>query len=203
MKKFMKTALAASVLALASTSAHAGAYDFTTTFTSDNEITGFSINGNTVDLAGLSNLTNWKTADTLGLDLGIDASQSYTFQWDVINYNGGSAGGNPMGFLGKFDFDGTIYSSNTTDWLVSNDGGDTWISALSQSYNYPSVSSFGDYEGAQWIYGGDLFESMSVKTTIAASSPISAVPEPSTYAMMLGGLGMIAFMAARRKKQQA
>lgn len=29
----------------------------------------------------------------------------------------------------------------------------------------------------------------------------SAVPEPSTYAMMIGGLGLVGLMAARRKKQ--
>jgi PEP-CTERM motif len=27
----------------------------------------------------------------------------------------------------------------------------------------------------------------------------SAVPEPSTYAMMLGGLGLLAFMARRKR----
>lgn len=32
-------------------------------------------------------------------------------------------------------------------------------------------------------------------------NPVSAVPEASSIAMMLGGLGLVSFMAARRKKQ--
>jgi len=32
---------------------------------------------------------------------------------------------------------------------------------------------------------------------------VTAVPEPSVYAMMMGGLGLVGFMAARRRKQQA
>lgn len=33
------------------------------------------------------------------------------------------------------------------------------------------------------------------------TATVAAVPEPSTYAMMLGGLGLVGFMAARRRKQ--
>lgn len=38
-------------------------------------------------------------------------------------------------------------------------------------------------------------------TTYSFKSTVSAVPEPSTYLMMIGGLGMVGFMAARRRKQ--
>jgi len=34
-------------------------------------------------------------------------------------------------------------------------------------------------------------------------NPISVVPEPSTYAMMIGGLGLVGLMVARRKKAEA
>ena len=35
----------------------------------------------------------------------------------------------------------------------------------------------------------------------AGTLNVSAVPEPETYAMMLGGLGLLGFMARRRKQQ--
>ena len=38
-------------------------------------------------------------------------------------------------------------------------------------------------------------------TAIPTSPAVSAVPEPATYALMLGGLGFVGFMAARRRKQ--
>jgi len=35
------------------------------------------------------------------------------------------------------------------------------------------------------------------------SSSVTAVPEPETYAMLLAGLGLVGFMARRRKAKQA
>jgi hypothetical protein len=37
---------------------------------------------------------------------------------------------------------------------------------------------------------------------VAVTPPVSAVPEPETYAMMLGGLGLFGFMARRKKNVQ-
>ncbi len=37
---------------------------------------------------------------------------------------------------------------------------------------------------------------------IGTDAILTPIPEPSTYALMLGGLGLVGFMAARRRKKQ-
>jgi len=56
------------------------------------------------------------------------------------------------------------------------------------SYNFSSVGPYSSSEAV--LTDGITFN----------VGPVSAVPEPSTYALMLGGLGLVGFMAARRRK---
>jgi hypothetical protein len=53
----------------------------------------------------------------------------------------------------------------------------------------PLVMTVMGSAGANASYGGTI--------------NVSAVPEPETWAMMLGGLGLVGFMARRRKKAEA
>ena len=39
--------------------------------------------------------------------------------------------------------------------------------------------------------------------TVGLNGPVGAVPEPETYAMLLAGLGMMGFVARRRKNKTA
>ena len=53
---------------------------------------------------------------------------------------------------------------------------------------------------------GDTYGNVGGRYYFAAHTglgPLPAIPEPSTYALMLAGLGMIAFIARRRQRQTA
>lgn len=59
-----------------------------------------------------------------------------------------------------------------------------------------TFASLGMTEGEYTISDSVTNEFISIQI-----GQVSAVPEPSTYALMFGGLGLVGFMAARRRKQ--
>lgn len=52
-----------------------------------------------------------------------------------------------------------------------------------------------------WYSNGNQVPGFSNLTIFARDQHVSAVPEPETYAMLLAGLGLVGFMARRRKQQ--
>lgn len=76
--------------------------------------------------------------------------------------------------------------NNLTDYCVTLPGGEYLLSLSGQTK-----------KGSEYT--------LSTPTVYAGledccSDPVSVVPEPSTYALMLGGLGLVGFMANRRRK---
>jgi len=72
----------------------------------------------------------------------------------------------------------------------------TGISSL-----YINNASYDSYDNTLYLNsGGTIYKLGDASSAFGVTTP---VPEPETYAMMLAGLGMLGFMARRRKQQAA
>lgn len=97
--------------------------------------------------------------------------------------------------LEAFNTENTSIASLTIDAIPiggTNNGDFFGLSSLDDAgISYATLTQIGTP-----LFGSDTIEFDNLKyTTVAAP-----VPEPSTYALMLGGLGLVGFMAYRRRK---
>ncbi|WP_086146580.1 PEP-CTERM sorting domain-containing protein [Janthinobacterium sp. GW458P] len=75
------------------------------------------------------------------------------------------------------------------------------LSNVAVGANTVGVSTYFGYGAATAQSASNQYGNYSTFTGTFAS-PVAAVPEPETYAMMLAGLGLVGFMARRRKAGQ-
>jgi hypothetical protein len=74
----------------------------------------------------------------------------------------------------------------------------TFSSAIGQTVHL----MFEDFGGADNLVGNVYFDNIRFNDSSVAPAPLTPVPEPETYAMMLAGLGLLG-LAAKRRRQQA
>jgi len=198
---------ALAVTLIAASAAQAATFD--TTFTGDNFVTGFEYNvdgANTIyalDQSGtkVENSTdntnfNWRNTTSFSIADMTDGA-NYEFIWTTEDASGAG------GFIADFTLNGDVYVTDATSmWEVSTNGTD-WVAATLSNQNIWGSNTPSDIDtDAQWIWSDDAQGDnlVYIKASISYGTITSAVPEPSTYALMLGGLGLVGFMAARRRK---
>ena len=103
-------------------------------------------------------------------------------------------------FVAGTPLDFQLYVLNTGNtWHVGPASGNAdGIIHANVVYNFPSTGS--TYVGFEDLYGGgdhDYNDHMFSFTNVAG-----VVPEPETYAMFMAGLGLMGFMARRRKSSE-
>jgi len=120
---------------------------------------------------------------------------------------------------GTFTYDDSLISNLGEEYIYVTDGLTLTFNFLGQDFTqlddleYPSSPSLGFFEGS--IVSLDYFVNSGINNNNAldfgtsvltfngsaytGEITVTAVPEPETYAMMLAGLGLVAFAARRRK----
>jgi hypothetical protein len=108
---------------------------------------------------------------------------------DPYNWVGGNIGNLPVGNIFN------ITNLAVTFYDAANAGGSSWAVFSGDSYYAPTgILTAGDYS---MVISGTATGSMGGMYTYAATAQM--VPEAETYAMFLAGLGLMGFVARRRR----
>lgn len=176
----------------------------------DFESTGTPGNYNNLDYAIDGFVFNYRMDN-------IDISASAPWSGTGPAYSGSFAGLNNWGGTGEltlsgggtFSFQnlwirswyGYSTDANVSGWFngvevgsVSSGIGDSWTNIVGNFSNIDSLHFSTSNSGSPSFFLVD---------NITLNSPIAAVPEPETYAMLLVGLGFLGFTARRRKNFNA
>ncbi|MBC7969772.1 MAG: PEP-CTERM sorting domain-containing protein [Verrucomicrobia bacterium] len=140
----------------------------------------------------------------LGLALSPTADSLYVsdFAAGVRQYD---LSGNLLSVLST-NYTGTTPSSNFIGSLTFGSGvnsGDLYVIGFDfTNKNIGSVLAYADAEGSATTFSGDTFTSTSLIRPIGVVATTAAVPEPSTVAGLLLGMGGIGFARLRQRRSQ-
>jgi hypothetical protein len=114
-----------------------------------------------------------------------------------------ASAGNQLGYMFYHNLGGTFFQDKTGT-QTSLLGGQVLTGIQPQSWastESSTISAWAFYfnDGA----ASPLPKSVQVSAWAVYSGDVAAVPEPETYAMMLAGLGLMGFVARRRRQKEA
>ncbi|MRW84714.1 PEP-CTERM sorting domain-containing protein [Pseudoduganella sp. FT26W] len=115
---------------------------------------------------------------------------TYTLSFDLTGYNASTAS-----FVGRLAADNAVTVKLNNNVISTATGFTDWASFSANSGFVSGVNTL-DFVVTNWQQNGGNPTGLRVEFS---SSNIAAVPEPETYAMLLGGLGLLGFIARRRK----
>jgi hypothetical protein len=150
----------------------------------------------TFNLPATTSATMLSAASIFGVDKASDLGRLYTNQHGLIDGVGSSATNQSAFQLAVWEIVNEG-SSNPYDLRVGNlratSGSTGFTTAQSWLNQLNTTASASQFDVNIWSNTGRVQD-------LAVFAP--AVPEPQTYAMMLAGLGLLGFMARRRKQAE-
>lgn len=152
---------------------------------------GFPV-GTWLDNNAVSKWITPTAAQGQSLDPASDGIYTYTLTFDLTGYNAASA-----------LFSGRVAADNSVEVLLNNNSIGSW------GY-FTSWGGFNANSG--FVAGVNTLEFVVTNQAQTSGNPtglrvefldssVNAVPEPSTYAMLLGGLALLGAVARRRHQQ--
>lgn len=116
---------------------------------------------------------------------------TYTLSFDLTGYNASSAS-----FVGRLAADNSVTVKLNNQVISSASGFTDWSSFNANSGFVSGVNKL-DFVVTNWQQNSG--NPTGLRVEFSGSNITAAVPEPETYAMLLGGLAMMGFVARRRK----
>ncbi|MQA37158.1 PEP-CTERM sorting domain-containing protein [Rugamonas aquatica] len=162
--------------------------------------------GNTVPVITLDNvwpISPWLANDGTSKWITPTASQgqsfdafsagtyTYTLSFDLTGYNAGSAG-----FTGRFAADNDAVVKLNNQVIASGSGFTAWNGFAANSGFQAGVNTL-QFVVGNWAQNGGNPTGLRVEFL---TSSVTAVPEPSSYAMLLAGLVLVGVVGSRRKQ---